>query len=169
MFGRIPPLILEKNHQVFFRNIGNPLPSDTFWYSKRTYLSNFSFPSDFSSQRVENGFVLNFVMDVKVKLWKEMPVYFLKTAHGSYHVLKWGLTRRGSGPPAKVDRLKVFTPDLYSCAYVCVCVFVCVCVNVYIFIHSLVFSLRGRVGRNQSPAMWSVWLWHTASWASSWR
>ena len=35
------------------------------------------------------------------------------------------------------------------------------------FIHSLVFSLRGRVGRNQSPVMWPVWLWHTASWASS--
>ena len=38
----------------------------------------------------------------------------------------------------------------------------------YMFIHSLVFSLRGRVGRNQSPVMWTVWLWHTASWASSW-
>ena len=36
------------------------------------------------------------------------------------------------------------------------------------FIHSVVFSLRGRVGRNQSPVMWPVWLWHTASWASSW-
>ena len=35
-------------------------------------------------------------------------------------------------------------------------------------IHSLVFSLRGRAGRNQSPVMWPVWLWHTASWASSW-
>ena len=35
-------------------------------------------------------------------------------------------------------------------------------------IHSLVFSLRGWVGRNQSPVMWPVWLWHTASWASSW-
>ena len=35
-------------------------------------------------------------------------------------------------------------------------------------IHSLVFRLRGRVGRNQSPVMWPVWLWHTASWASSW-
>ena len=34
--------------------------------------------------------------------------------------------------------------------------------------HSLVFSLRGRVGRNQSPVMWPVWLWHTASWVSSW-
>jgi hypothetical protein len=34
--------------------------------------------------------------------------------------------------------------------------------------HSLVFSLRGRVGRNQSPVMWPVRLWHTASWASSW-
>ena len=37
-----------------------------------------------------------------------------------------------------------------------------------LFIHSLVFSLRGWVGRNQSPVMWPVWLWHTASWASSW-
>ena len=37
-----------------------------------------------------------------------------------------------------------------------------------IFIHSLVFSPRGRVGRNQSPVMRPVWLWHTASWASSW-
>ena len=36
------------------------------------------------------------------------------------------------------------------------------------FINSLVFSLRGRAGRNQSPVMWPVWLWHTASWASSW-
>ena len=36
------------------------------------------------------------------------------------------------------------------------------------FIHSWVFSLRGRAGRNQSPVMWPVWLWHTASWASSW-
>jgi len=35
-------------------------------------------------------------------------------------------------------------------------------------IHSLVFSLTGRVGRNQSPIMWPVRLWHTASWASSW-
>ena len=35
-------------------------------------------------------------------------------------------------------------------------------------IHSLVFRLRGRVGRNQSPVMWPVWLWHTASWASTW-
>jgi hypothetical protein len=34
--------------------------------------------------------------------------------------------------------------------------------------HSLVFSLRGRAGRNQSPVMWPVRLWHTASWASSW-
>ena len=31
------------------------------------------------------------------------------------------------------------------------------------FIHALVFSLRGRVGRNQSPVMWPVWLWHTVS------
>ena len=37
-----------------------------------------------------------------------------------------------------------------------------------IFNHSLVFSLRGRDGKNQSPVMWPVWLWHTASWASSW-
>ena len=36
------------------------------------------------------------------------------------------------------------------------------------FIHSSVFSLRGRVGRNQSPFMWTVWLWHTASRASPW-
>jgi hypothetical protein len=36
------------------------------------------------------------------------------------------------------------------------------------FIHSLVLSLRGRAGRNQSPVMWPVWLWHIASWASSW-
>jgi len=35
-------------------------------------------------------------------------------------------------------------------------------------IHSLVFSLRGRAGRNQSPVMWPIWLWHTASRASSW-
>ena len=40
--------------------------------------------------------------------------------------------------------------------------------EINIFIHSLVFSLRGRAGRNQSPVMWPVWLWHTASWASSW-
>ena len=39
---------------------------------------------------------------------------------------------------------------------------------IHSFIHSLVFSLRGRAGRNQSPVMWPVWLWHTASWASSW-
>ena len=37
----------------------------------------------------------------------------------------------------------------------------------FLFIHSSVFSLRGQVGRNQSPVMWPVWLWHTASWASS--
>jgi hypothetical protein len=36
------------------------------------------------------------------------------------------------------------------------------------FIHSLVFSLRGLAGRNQSPVMWPLWLWHTASWTSSW-
>ena len=41
-------------------------------------------------------------------------------------------------------------------------------ISLYSFIHSLVFSLRGRTGRNQSPVMWPVWLWHTASWASSW-
>ena len=35
------------------------------------------------------------------------------------------------------------------------------------FIHSLVFSLRGWAGRNQSPVMWPVWLWHNASWARS--
>jgi hypothetical protein len=34
--------------------------------------------------------------------------------------------------------------------------------------HSLLFSLTGRVGRKQSPVMWPVWLWHTASWASFW-
>ena len=34
---------------------------------------------------------------------------------------------------------------------------------VYIHIHSLVFGLRGRAGRNQSPVMLPVWLWHTAS------
>ena len=33
---------------------------------------------------------------------------------------------------------------------------------------SLVFSHRGRVSWNQSPVMRPVWLWHTASWASSW-
>ena len=38
----------------------------------------------------------------------------------------------------------------------------------FLFIHSLVFSLIGRAGRNQSPVMWPVWLWHTASWASTW-
>jgi len=36
------------------------------------------------------------------------------------------------------------------------------------FIHSLVFSLRRRAGRNQSQVMWRAWLWHTASWASAW-
>jgi len=40
--------------------------------------------------------------------------------------------------------------------------------NLWLFIHSLVFSLWGRAGRNQSPVVWPVWLWHTASWASSW-
>ena len=39
---------------------------------------------------------------------------------------------------------------------------------IVIFIHSLVFKLRGRADRNQSPVMWPIWLWHTASWASSW-
>jgi len=37
-----------------------------------------------------------------------------------------------------------------------------------IFIIHLVFNLRGQAGRNQSRVMWPVWLWHTASWASSW-
>ena len=44
-------------------------------------------------------------------------------------------------------------------------------VNTYInllYIHSLVFSLRGQVGRNQNRVMRPVWLWHTASWASCW-
>jgi len=36
------------------------------------------------------------------------------------------------------------------------------------FIHSLVFSLRSRAGRNQSSVMWPLWLWHTASWARYW-
>jgi len=40
--------------------------------------------------------------------------------------------------------------------------------DIHSFTHSLVFSLRGRVGRNQSLVMWPVRLWHTASWASSW-
>jgi len=40
--------------------------------------------------------------------------------------------------------------------------------SIYKIIHSLVFKLRGRVGRNQNPFMWPVWLWHTAFWASSW-
>ena len=35
-------------------------------------------------------------------------------------------------------------------------------------VHSLVFSLQAGLCRNQSPLMWPVWLWHTASWASSW-
>ena len=39
---------------------------------------------------------------------------------------------------------------------------------IHSFIHSLVFSLRGRAGMNQGPVMWPVWLWLTASWASSW-
>ena len=38
----------------------------------------------------------------------------------------------------------------------------------YTYIHSLVSSLTGRVARNQSPVMWALWLWHTASWESSW-
>ena len=29
-------------------------------------------------------------------------------------------------------------------------------------------ALKARLGRNQSPVMWPVWLWHTASWGSSW-
>jgi len=28
------------------------------------------------------------------------------------------------------------------------------------FVNSLVCSLRGWAGRNQSPVMWPVWLWH---------
>jgi len=36
------------------------------------------------------------------------------------------------------------------------------------FMNSLVFSLKGRGGRNQSPVMWPVCLWHIASWASIW-
>ena len=47
----------------------------------------------------------------------------------------------------------------FMCVYVCVCVCVCVCVllpglQAYdTVILSLVFSLRGRLGRNQSPVM----------------
>ena len=33
----------------------------------------------------------------------------------------------------------------------------------HIFIHLVVLSLRGQAGRNQSPVMWPVWFWHTAS------
>jgi len=40
--------------------------------------------------------------------------------------------------------------------------------SLHSFIHSLIFSLRGRASGNQSPVMWSVWLWHTASWTSFW-
>ena len=40
---------------------------------------------------------------------------------------------------------------LYHCVCVCVCVYIYICVCMYIYIHSLVFSLRGRAGRNQSP------------------
>ena len=43
-----------------------------------------------------------------------------------------------------------------------------VCLLARVFIHSLVFSLRGRAGWNQSPVMRPIWLWYTASWASSW-
>ena len=51
----------------------------------------------------------------------------------------------------------------------CTCtIYIYIYIYIHSFIHSLVFSLRGRVGRNQSPVMWPVWLWHTASWASSW-
>ena len=39
---------------------------------------------------------------------------------------------------------------------------------IYDIIHILVFSLRGRVGRNQSPVMWWVWFWHNVSWACFW-
>ena len=42
------------------------------------------------------------------------------------------------------------------------------CIDRCNVIHSVVFRLRGRVGRNQSPVMWPVWLLHTTSWASSW-
>jgi len=31
----------------------------------------------------------------------------------------------------------------------------------------LVFSHWASLGRNQSPVRWPVWLWYTASWASS--
>ena len=54
---------------------------------------------------------------------------------------------------------------VYKKMYSVLSVFKCI---IHSFIHSLVFSLRGRAGRNQSPVMWPVWLWHTASWASSW-
>ena len=50
-------------------------------------------------------------------------------------------------------------------------IYIMVCGSIYKNIHSfhsLVFSLRGRAGRNQSPVMWPVWLCHTASRASSW-
>ena len=49
---------------------------------------------------------------------------------------------------------------MYIYIYICVCV--CVCVCMYIFIHSLVFSLRVRVGRNQSPVLGPVGLWNIA-------
>ena len=43
--------------------------------------------------------------------------------------------------------------------------FIVICSQTSIeFIRSLVFSLRSWVGRNQSPVMWPVWLWYTASW-----
>ena len=40
----------------------------------------------------------------------------------------------------------------FSSSYVVCLALICT------FIHSLVFSLRGRVGRNQSPVLWPVWL-----------
>jgi hypothetical protein len=67
VFWRIPQLILENEITKFLRNDGNRIPSDTFSYSRGTDLSDFSCPSDYSFQRLENGFVRNVVMNVKVK------------------------------------------------------------------------------------------------------
>ena len=39
--------------------------------------------------------------------------------------------------------------------------------HIHLFIHSY-SDLKAGLGRNQSPVMWPAWLWHTASWASSW-
>ena len=61
-----------------------------------------------------------------------------------------------------VHYISNYTPDFKYFTFKCVMIVLQSC------IHSLVFSLRGRAGRNQSPVMWPVWLWHTASWASSW-